>query len=275
MTHGALIFAQNNAVIDYIKMAEFAASRIEKYLDVPVSLVTDTPDAVTSDVFDKIITIEPTVAHSQKTYNDGIAQHQKVDWKNFARSGTYNLTPYDKTLVIDSDYIINSSVLKPAFEREFDLQIYRNSMPLATWRNTLEFTRLSQYSIPFYWATTFIFEKNSTTEAFFNLIEYIKINWTYYRQLYNVASTIFRNDHAFSIAIHLMNNKTNGDFAIELPGTMTYITDRDMLVEIKDNAMQFLVQKERSISEYIPAKTTGIDVHVMNKLSLLRAIENV
>jgi hypothetical protein len=72
-----------------------------------------------------------------------------------------------------------------------------------------------------------------------------------------------------------MNNKTNGDFAIELPGTMTYITDRDMLVEIKDNAMQFLVQKERSISEYIPAKTTGIDVHVMNKLSLLRAIENV
>jgi len=275
MTHGALIFAQNNSAVDYIKMAEFAASRISKYLDVPVSLVTDTPDAVTSGIFDQVITIEPAVQHSQKTFNDGTTQHQKIDWKNFARSGTYNLTPYDKTLVIDSDYIINSSVLKPAFDRSFDLQIYRNSMPLANWRNTLEFTRLSQYSIPFYWATTFIFEKNPTTEAFFNLIEYIKVNWSYYRQLYNVASTIFRNDHAFSIAIHLMNNKTNGDFAVELPGTMTYITDKDLLVDIKDDAMQFLVQKERSISEYIPAKTTGIDVHVMNKISLLRVIDNV
>jgi len=275
MTHGALIFAQNNSVIDYIKMAEFAASRIDKYLDIPVSLVTDTPELVTPGVFDKIIPIDATANHSQKTFNDGTIQHQRVEWKNLARSGTYNLTPYDKTLVIDSDYIINSSVLKPAFDREFDLQIYRNSMPLANWRNTLEFTRLSQYSIPFYWATTFIFEKNSTTEAFFNLIAYIKVNWAYYRQLYNVSSTIFRNDHAFSIAIHLMNNKTNGDFAVELPGTMTYITDKDMLVNIKDNAMQFLIQKERSLSEYIPAKTTGIDVHVMNKSSLLRAIENV
>lgn len=275
MTCGALIFAQNNSVVDYIKMAEFAATRINKYLDVPVSIVTDTPDAVKSTVFDQVIAIDATVRHGQKTFNDGTTQHQKVEWKNLARSGTYNLTPYDKTLVIDSDYIINSSVLKPAFDRNFDLQIYRNSMPLAAWRNTLEFTRLSQYSIPFYWATTFIFEKNATMEAFFNLIEYIKVNWVYYRQLYNVASTIFRNDHAFSIAIHLMNNKTDGDFAVELPGTMTYITDKDLLLNIEDDAMQFLVQKERSLSEYIPAKTTGIDVHVMNKISLLRAIDNV
>lgn len=275
MTQGALIFAQNNALVDYVKMAEFAASRISKHLDIPVSLVTDTPEQVTSGIFDQVIILNKTLTPGQKTFNDGTVQHRNIEWKNLARSGTFNLTPYDKTLVIDSDYIINSSVLKPAFDRDFDLQIYQNSMPLANWRNTLEFTRLSQYSIPFYWATTFIFEKNPVTEAFFSLVEYIKVNWMYYRQLYNVTSTIFRNDHAFSIAIHLMNNKSNGDFAAELPGIMTYITDKDMLVSIKDNDMQFLIQKERSLSEYIPAKTSGIDVHVMNKVSLLRAIDNV
>jgi hypothetical protein len=83
---------------------------------------------------------------------------------------------------------------------------------------------------------------------------------------------VFRNDYAFSIAIHIMNNHSDNDFAVELPGTMTYITDRDYLTTINGNKMQFLLQKEKNMTEYIAAKTEGIDVHVMNKLSLLRAI---
>jgi hypothetical protein len=41
MTTGALIFAQNNAQVDYVKLAIFAASRITKFLNIPVSIVTD------------------------------------------------------------------------------------------------------------------------------------------------------------------------------------------------------------------------------------------
>ena len=272
MTHGALIFAQNNSAVNYIKMAEYAASRVSKYLDIPVSLVTDTPELVTTGVFDKIITKEQTAPNWQKTIYDGSTPHVKVDWKNQTRSSAYDLTPYAKTLVIDSDYIISSSVLKPAFDRDFDLQIYKNSFPLVSWRPTIEFEKISPFSLDFYWATTFIFTKNKTTESFFNLIDYIKINWDYYRLLYNIYSPVFRNDFAFSIAIHIMNSHTNSDFAVELPGTMTYITDKDYLVGINGNKMQFLLQKEKTMSEYIAAKTEGIDVHVMNKLSLLRVI---
>jgi hypothetical protein len=253
-------------------MAEFAASKITKHLEIPVSLVTDTPDAVTSDVFDKVITLPNDATPSTKTFHDGAVEHKVIEWKNLSRCSAYNLTPYSKTLVIDTDYIINSSVLKPAFDRDHEFQIYKNSFDLSPWRNSKEFVRLNDYSIPFYWATAFIFEKNSTTESFFELLDYIKLNWTYFKQLYSINSNLFRNDFSFSIAIHMFNSMTNGDFALELPGTMSYITDKDSLLAIKDDAMQFLIQASKS-SECNVIKTSGIDVHVMNKLSLMRAID--
>lgn len=272
MTVGALLFAQNNSLVDYIKMAEIAASRVKKYLDIPVSIVTDDPSKVSQGIFNTIIEIPPADKCWQKTINDGSMSYQKIDWKNFSRSSAYNLTPYEKTLVIDTDYIINSKVLLPALSLDYDLQIYKNSMPLADWRNAVEFQRISHYSIPFYWATTFIFKKNKVMECFFDLVEYIKLNWSYYKNLYNISSPVFRNDYAFSIAIHLMNDCTDGDFAKELPGTMSYITDKDILIGASDSSMQFLIQKEKNQTEFIAAKTEGIDVHVMNKLSLLRVL---
>jgi hypothetical protein len=69
-----------------------------------------------------------------------------------------------------------------------------------------------------------------------------------------------------------MNDGTNGDFAVELPGTMTYITDKDILINASNNSMQFLLQKEKNQTEFTAVKTEGIDVHVMNKLSLLRVL---
>ena len=38
---GVLIFARNNAQIDYVKQAHFLAKRIKHYLNLPTSIVTD------------------------------------------------------------------------------------------------------------------------------------------------------------------------------------------------------------------------------------------
>ena len=70
-----------------------------------------------------------------------------------------------------------------------------------------------------------------------------------------------------------MNGKTNGDFATELPGTMTYSTDKDLLVSVENDTLKFLIEKENYLGEYTLAKTQGLDVHVMNKLSLCRCID--
>lgn len=276
MTNGVVIFAQNNGGIDYVKLAAYSAERIRKYLQVPVSIITDSPDwlqqSCPNHCFDQIIVLQEE-AGGVKEFHDGSLASKKFDWKNLSRSRIYDLTPYDKTLVLDSDYIINSSILKSAFDRDAEFQIYKNSFDLAGWRDKRPFTRLNSYSIPFYWATVFVFEKNPVSQAFFDLVTYIRANWQYFRMLYNIDSISFRNDFAFSIAIHIMNGKTNGGFATELPGTMTYVLDRDVLIDIDGNKMKFLVEKEKHHGEYILAKTTGIDVHVMNKFSLSRFIE--
>ena len=276
MSNGALIFAHNNPIIDYTKLAVFSASRVKEFLNIPVSLVTDNKqwllDKYPNHPFDQIFEIELEQS-THKLFYDGSLYSAKVEWKNVSRNRAYEVSPYDKTIVLDSDYIINSSILKTALEQDVDLQIYSNSFDLASWRDKTYFERINPYSIPFYWATVFVFQKNQITESFFNLVSYIKINWQYFRVLYNIETGLFRNDIAFSIAIHIMNGKTNGGFATELPGAMTYIQDRDLLVNMKDSAMQFLVEKQHHLGEYQAVKTNSIDVHVMNKQSLTRYID--
>jgi hypothetical protein len=280
MTQGAIIFAENNDSVDYVKLAVFAARRIVKYLDIPVSIITDSRgwilQAYPDHPFDQIIDIPYTPitpTTQKKKFRDGGLSSQFLDWKNFNRTQVYDLTPYEKTLVIDSDYILNSDVLKIALESDYDFQIYKQSMDIALGRDVSEFKRINQYSIPFYWATVFVFRKNTLTQAFFDLVTYIKANWIYFKTLYSIDSSVFRNDYAFSIAIHIMNGKTTGDFAIELPGKMSYITDRDILVDADNSKMKFLIEKKNYLGEYLLAKTNGIDVHVMNKMSLSRYID--
>jgi hypothetical protein len=275
MTVGALIFAHNNTAIDYTKLAVFAAQRIKKFLNIPVSIVTDNvqwlEDNYPNHPFDKVIHIinEPAF---HKLFYDGSVSSKKLEWKNITRYRAYDISPYDRTLVIDSDYVINSNILKNALDRDTPFQIYQRSFNITGWKDTTPYIRINQYSVPFYWATVFVFDKDPVVEAFFNLVTYIKNNWLYYRILYSIDAEMFRNDFAFSIAIHIMNGKTDGDFAIELPGTMNFIEDRDILIDMKNDSMKFLIQKQDHLGEYIPAKVTGIDVHVMNKDSLTRVI---
>ena len=277
MTTGAILFAQNNTTVDYIKLAVFAARRIIDHLDIPVSIITDNKQWLINHypdhLFDTIIEIPIETTPQQKYFNDGSLASQKLEWKNKSRSSVYDLTPYDRTLVLDSDYIISSNILKPALNNSHDFQIYKNSFDLASWRTTNEFKRINQYSIPFYWATTFIFNKTEIMQCFFDLIAYIKSNWLYFRNLYSIDHPVFRNDFAFSIAIHIMNGKTNGEFAIELPGIMSYSIDKDILIDIVDDKIHMLIEKQNHSGEYILSKTQGIDLHIMNKLSLSRFID--
>ena len=277
MTTGAVIFAQNNSSIDYTKLAIYAGARVNKYLDIPVTLITDNKkwldEKYTSHPFDNVIEISQDFNNQQKRFYDGSLTSKILDWKNLSRGSVYDLTPYDTTLVLDSDYIISSNILKKSFSDTHDFQIYKKSFDLAGWRNTAEFDRINQYSIPFYWATVFVFKKSLLTQTLFDLVKYIKGNWLYFRILYNIDSELFRNDFAFSIAIHILNGKTNGEFATDLPGTMTYTTDKDILLKVENDQVNFLLEKEGHLGEYIAAKISGLDVHVLNKYSLSRFID--
>lgn len=275
MTRGVLIFAQNNVEVDYAKISLFAAERVKQYLDVPVTLVTDSREWLLKSqpsaehVFDTFVDVYSNTEQTKKFY-DGALSSRVLNWKNLSRSDCYDLSPYDETLVIDSDYIISSNNLSNIWNNSQDFLIYKDSFDLAQWRDVRSFKYLNQYSIPFYWATAFYFKKTSVNQSFFDIIKHIKNNWSYYKALYTIDSSVFRNDFAFSIAIHMMGGE---NFATSLPGKMNYILDKDLLIDIADEKLKFLVEKNGYVGEYTAAKTAGLDVHVMNKYSLTRCIE--
>jgi len=273
MTQGVLLFANNNSDIAYTDLAIFAAQQITTYLNVPVSIVTDSKPSISKNVFDKIIEITDNSSYT-KRFHDGTDSNKTLHWKNTSRSQCYELTPYDETLVIDVDYIVNSSTLNYCWNQPHDFLIYSKYCDLAQWRSSAEFDHVSEYSIPFYWATVFFFRKTNVNKQFFDLITHIKLNWVYYKFVYQIQSTNFRNDYAYSIAIHMMNGFTNGTFANQLPSKMFYTLDTDFLIDIDGDTMKFLVEKQNSPTDYTALKTSGLDVHVMNKYSLLRYLNN-
>jgi hypothetical protein len=272
MTSGVLLFAYNNEQIDYVAQACFLAKRIKQYMNLPTSLVTDDKERVLkfyngAEVFDEIITSD-IIRKNKKTYHDGSLSKKVLDFKNFNRSDAYDLTPYDKTLIMDTDYIISNSLLVNCFDSANDLMMYSTCMDISGWRDEDEFRYISETSIKFYWATCVYFTKNKRNKAFFDFVKHIKENYQHYRNLYQITSTVFRNDYAFSIAAHVLGHVK------ELPGTMIYSTHKDILQNIHNDEIKLLVEKYDRVGEYTLLKSNGLNVHVMNKFSLNREMIN-
>lgn len=268
MSNGVLCFANNNE-INYIRQAENLAKRVRQHLNLPTSIVTSTPDLVDKSIFDKVITLKESI-DNRKRYNDGNTTYRNLQFKNFGRHNAYDLTPYNKTIVLDTDFIICNSNFTKAFTQSHDFLIYKNAVDIASWRHHPEFEYINNKGIPFYWATAFYFEKTENVATFFDLLKSLVKNWDYYKTVFDIGSRNFRNDHAFSMAIHYMNGLEDANWAKPMPGTMYYTLDRDILQTINDNALNFLLEKQNMNGQYICAKTQDQNVHVMNKFSLER-----
>ena len=268
MSNGVLCFAHNNGKVDYLKQAELLAKRVKQHLNLPTTLVTSTPNELQNlKLFDNVINI-PDQNNNLKRYYNGSLSHQRLTFKNNDRVKSYELTPYENTLVLDTDYIICNDSLKLAFDSVHNFQIYKDGIDLCEWRKHKEFDFINDTGIPFYWATCFCFKKSKETKIFFDLLQHLVKNWKHYEQVYNLGSRNFRNDHVFSIAIHMMNGFEDSDWAKELPGKMFYTLDRDFIKKIDNNSLTFLLQKQEYHGEYILSSTKDCNVHVMNKFSL-------
>ena len=277
MSKGVFLIARNNGYIDYVKQAVFLARRIKQYLGVPVTVATDSVDYLTdvfgTDDFDKVISLDQTTDTNKRYFFDGSLSKKTASFKNNNRASVYDLTPYDETLLMDTDYIISNDLLKSCFSAKSDFMLYKKSNDIAKVRDEAEFDTISDTSVDFYWATVVYFKRTETNETFFNLIKHIEEEWNHYRRVYQITSGLFRNDFAFSIAIHIMNGFSPGSFAQQLPGSMLYTTDKDVLQQLKDDKFMFLVEKKDYLGEYTALQTQGQTIHVMNKVSLNRIID--
>jgi len=275
MKKGVVLFAFNNIKIDYIKQAVYCAKRIKKYLNLPVQLITDNEEHLVDKFpfykkYIDIVTPSTAPSASKKTFYDGIyANRGKLEWKNSARDCAFNLTAFEKTLVLDTDLLISNDKLLTCFNTSEDFMI-ANDYNLVNENTKINFDRISDKSVPMYWATIIYFTKSHTSKTLFDLVKHIKENYNYYRLVYNIVETKFRNDFAFSIAVHMMRGFVeDSNWPLPIPGDMWVSTDRDILIDIKGDSIHLLAQKDY---DYLSVKLTGASTHVMNKFSLDRFI---
>lgn len=256
MSNGVLLFAFDNEEIDYVKQAQECAKRVKHYLDVPVALVTD--KQVSNNMFDHVIHIDEKSNFTKRIYSNGNKSTSSLTFRNTARSQAYDITPFDKTLVMDVDYMLNTRDLAEAFNNSAEFQIYKSATDIHPNRDNTEFLLTSPVGPEFYWATVFCFEKTQNVKFFFDLLKQVQNNYSYYVEQYKFQNVMFRNDYLFSIVINLVGK----EFVTELPGKMFYSLDRDMPISLTYGIFKAFTTARRS---KIPVELTNSDIHIMNK----------
>jgi len=277
MTKGVLIFAHNNPNVDYGLMAIIAGGLAKKNLNLPVSLVTDKWTIAwmketntwekANSIFDKIIEVAKPVTKNTRILHDGF-DSQIIPFENSNRFSVWDLSPYDKTLLIDSDYLIFSNSLNEYWDIDAPVMMGHSLNDITGERSGVLDKRVGETGIHMFWATTVMFDKSQESRFFFKLVDFIKDNYRYYADLFRFNSKQFRNDIAFSVAKHIMNGFET-DFVYTLPPVFS-VFDKDILVEIKDDSLVFLIDKPNNCGSFWAATTTNTDVHVMNKQSIIR-----
>jgi hypothetical protein len=281
MSNGVILFAYNSRQVDYVKLSLLAGKLAKKNLKVPVSLITDTATldwAKQSGIFDSlnetfqhIIIDEVDATSNYRILHDGDKQ-DKVPFKNKTRFRVWDLTPYDRTLLIDSDFLIFTDTLSNFWNIDQDFLISPMIKDINDTDRMTHFDRyISEVGVQLLWATTIMFTKNENTKMIFDFVGYISENYDMYSEIYRFDNRTYRNDVSFSLANHILQGFINSDEYF-LPPILSTI-DKDILVGINDaEKLNFLIKQS---GQYLATSVDRLDIHVMNKQSIIRNFDKL
>lgn len=196
MTTGALIFAYNNDTFDYVRMAAWSADNIRRHLDIPVAVVTDKP---TDLGFDQVIIHACETDHS-RWFGD---INRRVTWNNLSRPDAWNLSPWDRTLMLDADYVVASDQLACLLHRQ-DLLCHRWARDAVGMDGFWNLNHFGKHDLPMYWATVIAFSRDKQAQRVFDCMKMIRDNWSHYKNIYQDPAKNYRNDHSLSIALNIV-----------------------------------------------------------------------
>ncbi len=281
MNKGVLLFAHNSKDVDYAMLAIISGGLAKKNLNVPVSLVTDSSTVewmkasnnyeTAQQIFDQIILTDRPITENRRKLHDGNASSD-IPFINANRYSAWNLTPYDRTLLIDVDFLILSNRLSEYWDCEEDIMISKSINDISLQKRIGYHDRyISDTGVHLYWATTVMFTKNEKSRVLFNLVKSIKDDYQLYGDIYSFNTRQYRNDIAFSIAKHILDC-FNTDFTNCLPPVMSAI-DKDVLADVIDDRLLILINE--NANNFTALTVKGTDVHIMNKQSVIRNAEKL
>jgi hypothetical protein len=245
---GVVVFAFNTSV-DYVAIADQTSQLIAHNLQLPITLITD-HNAEPQFTYDQVIRVDQQGA----TYR---TEDANIQWRNFGRYLAYELSPYDETILLDTDYLVLDGSLLNLFETDFDYKLMHHNCD----EQGASYEQMGNTSLPFIWATVILFRKTERARMLFDLVGKIQRNYNYYRLLYNIREGNYRNDYAFAIANIILNgysiNEEQG-----IPWRMFTLTSKiDRLVVDSANVRAYF--KDRK-----PLFLPNQNIHVMDKAYL-------
>jgi hypothetical protein len=276
-----MMFAHNNEKIDYFTIAYINALMVRKHLRVGITLVSDNETITQAQekytkeqmlVFDNILIDVDSYQKNSRVYRDSNKLSENLNFKNRNRALAYKLTPYQETILLDSDYLVQSDSLASCWNSNNNVmmnhqtqEVNREQKPYAKF--------IGDFGIRMYWATVVYFKQSFEAEQFFKIVEQVSKDYDYYRDLYCFPNTMYRNDWAFSVAAHEFSSCQDQKFP-ELPCPVLLKSfDRDDIVDVDEDSIVCLLQQARLSDKFLLSRVTGIDIHVMNKFSILRNTE--
>jgi hypothetical protein len=252
MKRGAILFAFNSEKYDYYTMAVAAAKRINHFLDLPVTVVTDEASVQDTDYqFDQVIIMEP----------DRDNKKGGIEWINKGRHQAYDLSPYAETLLLDVDYIVNSPLLLKTFDLSPDICCHGT---IQFFMENIPNEQFNQWGFDTLWATVIMFKKTLKAKQVFECIQMVQENYSFYAQLHNFMPAPFRNDYALTVALRLVN----GHFLAKdniIPWPLMHVGHN---THVSRNENTYTLSRETTIrnktrKEYILVR--DMDIHMMNK----------
>lgn len=248
MTTGAVIFATNNEQIDYVAMAQWSARNIERHLGIPTTIITNTPTGNNTRYFEDVGT---------------------VTWNNLNRVEAYAQSPYDRTLVLDADYVVASDQLKVLLEADCDFMCHRLAYDITGLTNFENLNYFGQYKFPMWWATVMMFRRSTQARLIFECMQMVRDNWQHYRNLYHNAQKTYRNDHALSIALNIENGHTLQ--TCDIPWSLASLTPEHKLKQIDRDRYKIDFITPDSKPKWIEISQ---DFHAMGKQQLGEIVAN-
>lgn len=247
MSNGALIFA-HRSTIDYLAVARVSAILIKRHLKLPVCLVTS--EDVNDPAFDHVIKIDLPNTTNRRYFT---VDNQKIlgPWFNESRANALDLTPWSRTLLVDADYFVLGTQLKPVIESRMDFVCHTRAKDLAT--QQLVDTASGYRAMS--WATVCWFGHES--RPVFEMWKRIRDHWDYYNQLCNFNQPVFRNDHALGLALDTVGGHVPHHSAI--PFAMTNVLSGTKLLDIRADG-SVIYETGQGIS-----KIKNTDLHIIDK----------
>ena len=259
--NGILLFAKNNKDFNYIKQAKVSATLAKHYLKVPVALVTPLDDCDEDlSLFDKVIDWKAKVEeiNLRPMYVDG--KFKPVTWHNLDRLTAYELSPWDETLLIDSDYLIQNSVLNTVWGSNNPMLMNTHTrIPAKHQQHVYELVIQDGFS-KVHWFTVMYFRKCAETQDWFNTAKLIRENYEFYRRTFRVPYHYYRNDITAAIASHICGGFRDG-FMKPLPVRQINSFNMENILDINKGSIVLE-------TETIPVLLKDTNVHLLNKQDL-------